>query len=221
MNKVLYTTINSVDKKQSYDYELIAQAHHEAGHTICALYNLMKITSVVVMNNRENGDGKTEYLFTDPDLLLNENIIQLQLEFELQVSYAGLLAEKIYYKDICGSDKFPMHLKKGSSGDIKEASNLINKYKIAPAGNARTQLKKQVQKDTNLILQEHWSDVKLVAHSLYRKKRLNFDDLKFILTRKSEFSDFWKERFKHIKSINDKNISEDDLESLFKKIKLL
>lgn len=212
---------NTIDKKQSYDYELIAQSYHESGHTVCALISYMKVFSVAVMNDRDNGDGKTEYAFTDPAALTDKRLIEVQLYFELETAYAGLLAEKIYYKDICGSEQFPLHLKKGSSGDIADAHNLIKKYKLASPGIARTQFKKKIQKDTHILLLENWSDIKLVAHFLHKRKKLQFDDLKFILTRKSENKESWKERFRVIKMLNDKPLMESEIIKIFEKAKII
>lgn len=211
----------SIDKKQSYDYELIAQSFHESGHTLCGLYNFMEVTTVVVMNPRENLDGKTEYICMDPDLLNDIELKNMQLYFELQTHYAGLLAEKIYYKDICGSEKFPMHLKQGSSGDINDASALIKKYKMAEPGRQRALLKNQVQKETTILLEHFWDDIKIIAHLLYKKKKLNFEDLKYLLTRRSANKEFWKEKFKFIKVINQMSLSESDLFSIFRKSRIL
>jgi hypothetical protein len=37
-----------------------------------------------------------------------------------------------------------------------------------------------------------------VAHALYKKKRLNFEELKNVLTRKTKNKFMWKEKYKQI-----------------------
>jgi hypothetical protein len=95
-----------------------------------------------------------------------------------------------------------MHLKIGSSDDIKYISKQIRKYKLAAPGQPTTALKTQLTKQANSILTEHWDAVKLVAHQLYKRKSLTFDELKYILTRKTNNKEFWKERFKKIAIIH-------------------
>jgi len=210
------SSLSNIRKKQSYDYELIAQSYHESGHAVCALHNYMKVINVDVMNERSNNDGKTEYLSIEIEELGEEDIQKAILYFDLQIYYAGLVAEKLYYKDICGSDQFPMHLRIGSSNDLYNASEIIKKSNFAAAGKERFLFKKKVQKEVNDLLIKYWSDVKLVAHYLYKKKKLNFDELKNILTRKSENKDFWKTRFKVMKIIHDTStINELDLYDIF------
>jgi ATP-dependent Zn protease len=201
---MLFTKIGSlysVIKKQSYDYELIAMAYHESGHAVCALHNFMKVYNVNVMTPK-NQEGNTDCILYDDNYTDDEELVKVFLIFELQMTYAGLLAEKMYYKDICGSDKFPMHLKQGSSDDIKSASKLIRRHRPVSPGRSTYLFKNQIQNDVEQLLTEHWDAVKIVAHALYQKKRLSYDELKYLLTRRTERKDFWKDKFKKINFIH-------------------
>lgn len=192
--------MTSVVNKQAHDYELIAMAYHEAAHTICGLYNFMRVYSVCVMSDKYE-HGNTLYEVYDPDNIDNKLLAKILLIYEVQTLYAGLVGEKLYYQDICGSNKFPMHLRIGSSDDIQDAAKLINKYNLASPGKARFLFKKQIQNDTASILIDYWEDIKLISHMLYKHKELNEGDLKHFLTRYSENKEFWKNRFKAIKII--------------------
>jgi len=197
-------------KKKSWDYDLIAMAHHEAGHVVCALHNFMYVNDASVMtpNKKEGSTNFIIYGYYDEyndSTVEDQDLHKILLIFEIQTLYAGLIAEKMYYKDICGSHKFPNHLKNGSSYDTGLASSLIRKNKLAQPGKQTFLLKKQIQYDVEQILAEHWDAVKVVAHFLYQKKRLTFDEMKYALSRRTERKDFWKDKFKKIKLIhNDK-----------------
>lgn len=194
-------------KKQSFDYELIAMSYHEAGHVVCALLNYLCVVNTNVMTPKRR-EGNTEFYIYGNDEVEDEELRKMLLIFELQAVYAGLISEKMYYKDICGSSKFPMHLRIGSSYDNASASKIIRNNNLAEPGKKTFLFKKQVQYDVERLLSEHWNAVKVIAHYLYKKKRLTFDELKFVLTRRTENKDFWKERFKKIKFIhNEKNPS--------------
>lgn len=210
----------SVIKKQSFDYELIAMSYHESGHAVIALYNYIKVLSVNVLTPKTRV-GHTEYSVFEVSEIENEELKQILLICELQALYAGLMAEKLYYKDICGSSRFPMHLRIGSANDLQYASKLIRKYNIVKPGKNTSLFKKQLQSEVIDILQEHWDAVKIITHSLYQRNRLSFDEIKYLLTRKTDHKDFWKKRFKDIKFIHDgkedppdeivKNVMSEDL----------
>jgi hypothetical protein len=206
--------LKNVVKKQSTDYERVAVSWHESSHTIVGLLNHFIINKVFITLDKEQegvsvGDAETQYhrvLFDD-----DKEFNQYLLICELQMIYAGLMGEKIYYKDICGSSKFPMHLRIGSYVDIANASDLIRKNNLASPGKSTYALKKKIQKDVENLLLDNWEAVKMVAHSLYQKKKLSFDELKYILTRKTSNKEFWKKRFSEIKFIyHDKNPPAED-----------
>lgn len=127
------------------------------------------------------------------------------LTAEICCKYAGLSAEKFYFKTISGSDKFPMFLREGSSDDTLSAASLINQFDLAPPGKKRYVLKKNLIKETFKIIQMYWSDISLISHNLFKRKRLNFDDLKILLTKKSINKQFWKQQFQIISLIYDNN----------------
>lgn len=194
---------NSDAIKKSFDYDLIAMSYHEACHTVIALYNYLQVYNVNVMTPKRS-DGNTNFFIYD-EIVKDEELKKIFSIFEIQTMYAGLVGEKIYYKDICGSSKFPMHLKKDSAYDIGIASSIIRKNDLATPGKKTFLFKKEIQFDVEKILIEHWDAVKEIAHSVYRKKRLSFDELKYILTRKTEHKDFWKDKFRKMKIIYDNN----------------
>lgn len=201
--------MNNIVNKQAHDYELIAMAWHEAAHTICGLFNFMRVYNVCVMSEKYE-HGNTLYEVYDPDNIDNKLLAKILLIYEVQTLYAGLVGEKLYYKEICGSDNFPMHLRIGSSDDIQAAAKLIDKHNLANPGKSRYLFKKQIQNDTANILIEYWDDIKLISHMLYKYKELKEDELKYFLTRRSENNEFWKSRFKSIKTIYNDNCDLDE-----------
>jgi hypothetical protein len=201
--------MKNVIRKQSDDYFFIATNFHEASHTITGLHNYFQVydVSILMPTIRE---GTTNFYIFDVDK--DEELKQIFFIFELQTIYAGLIGEKIYHKDITGSDKFPSHLKNGAASDINQAATLIRKNNLAKPGKNTFLLKKRIQNDVEQLLLEHWDAVRVIAHALYKKKKLNFDELKKLLTTKTNHNDFWKDRFKKIKTIySDNSIADDDV----------
>lgn len=190
----------SIAKQQANDYGLIATSYHESAHAIVGLANLLMVNKVVVVDSQE---GDTNYFIYHADEAEDENLKKILVMSEIKTIYAGLVGEKMYYKDICGSGKFPMHLKNGSSIDTKIASKLIRKYELANAGKSTFKLKQDIRQEVEEFLVNHWEAVKIVAHALYRKKKLSFMELKYLLTRIPEDKNFWKDKFKTIKIIYD------------------
>ena len=162
----------------------------------------MKITSVVVIYANESVEGTTYYLSVDQSNTDTETTGHLILD-EVYMSYAGLVAERMHYKDICGSSRFPWVLKEGSSPDLKNASAIIKKFNLALPGKPRQELKRKVQQELTRLMTDHWDDLKLMAHALYKTKRLSYEDLKSLLTKKSKHRDFWKGQFREIGSLFD------------------
>lgn len=194
-------SLNSIREKVTYTHELISTTHHEAGHTIYALLHYMMVHSVRVFQDKdsERVDGFTYYNSLSLETIEDPVVLAERVQVEIGLSYAGLIAEKYQYKLHSGSDKFPSFLD-GSSKDLSEASQLIKKYQVAPAGRKRYVYKKQIVRQVTNELQTYWEDIVLVAHTLFRKKRLSFADLKNLLTKKSSSKDFWKERLKIVES---------------------
>lgn len=195
------------------NYETIASSYHEAAHTIVGLAHLIYIDNVSIS---EGNGGDTNYLIYHVDNTNDQSLKRLIIMSELRTVYAGLVGEKIFYEDICGSHLFPMHLKNGSSFDISTGAAIIRKYKLADAGEKTYALKQEIKHDCHKFLDKHWESVKIVAHALYRKKKMNFSELKYLLTRNNEHKDFWKDKFKKIKLIYDeeKQVSEKVVKNL-------
>lgn len=211
---------SNLKTKQAKDYELIALAYHEASHAIIATFHFMKISSIRISNEKEM-DGLTEWenFFHAEYIIQDLQLQKLMISNEIDVFYAGFVGEKIYYKDISGSERFPQTLKYGSENDIAKASNLIKKYSLALPGKDRSKLKKSIQSDISRLLIENWDAVKAVAHALYQRRKLNFDDLKLILTKKTKNKLLWKEKYKQIELLYEhkEKINESELKIIISK----
>lgn len=190
-------TVTSVTQKLSQDYELISTCYHEAGHTVSGLLNFMKIPAVTVNYADKRVEGFTHYELMGQEVS-NSNIMDFLVLSEINISYAGLAAEQIFYKEICGAEKLPMMLKEGSSRDLESVADLIKKNNLAPPGRKRHLYKKKLIKEVRHSLEEHWDAVTLISHALYKKRKLYFDDLKALLTKKSNNKEFWKNKFREI-----------------------
>lgn len=187
----------STTQKLSQDYELISTCYHEAGHTLIGLLRFMKIPAVTVNYTAKSVEGFTHYEMCDQEID-DEKINNYLLMSEIYISYAGLVAEKIHYKDICGADKLPMVLKEGSSPDILSAADIIRRNNVAAPGKKRQLFKQKIYKELAIDLKKHWQEIKLISHALYKRKRLDWEDLEDLLIKKSTNKKFWKERFKEI-----------------------
>jgi hypothetical protein len=199
-------------KKQSLDYVKIAASYHEAAHAFIAAYNHMKVLEINITNLKY---GYVHYL---PYEISYIDFLDKIIIFELQMLYAGLISEKIYYKDMCGSNIFPAHLY-GAYDDTKAASLLIKKYKLLFPNKSVLILKKHIKKYIKALLQEHWNTIKLLAHYIYKIEKLSEDELKSFLITKTNNRKFWRDRYRTIELIysNDK-ISKDKLEIIFNNI---
>ena len=212
-------SIDQVRKKLTYTHDLISTSYHEAGHAVYGLLHFMKVPSVYVFENKKNKriEGFCHYesvkeLSDIQDVaLFNE-----QLKHEICIKYAGLTAEKYHFKTICGSDKFPMFLRDGSSDDTLSAAALIKKYDFVPPGRKRYAFKKKMITETLHELRDNWDAVTIIAHGLFQKKRLGFFEIQKMLLRNSDNKEFWKEQFKTIHYIFDncEGLDEKDLKSI-------
>lgn len=189
--------------KDALDYELIFMSFHESAHTVVALHNFLQVYNVNTMlfgaKTSEEKDGQTNWYIT-----LNIEDTELKratLIHEIQAMYAGLLGERILYRELTGSPKLPMNLRVGLSYDIKNASSTIRNNNLAESGKDTILFKKNIQKKTEKILLEHWEEVRLIAHILHKKRKLTFDELKQLLVKKTNKKDFWKDRFARIEQI--------------------
>jgi len=199
-------TIDKVRKKVTYTHDLISTSYHEAGHVVYALLHCMKVPLVYVFENKKykriDGFCHYESVRELPDIQ-DEILFAKQLNSEICIKYAGLTSEKYHFKTISGSDKFPMVLRDGSSNDTVTAAALIKQYNLVPPGKKRYSYKKALIKETLSELRQHWDAVTVISHALFNKKRLSYEDIKKLLTKKTKDKEFWKNQFKIIDYIFD------------------
>lgn len=211
-------SIGSIRKKFHQTHELISTAYHEAGHTIYGLLHLMDVTSVRVYTDKKSKriEGFTAY--NPPELEQIQDLVLFndRLHAEIGLCYAGLAAEKRFYKLISGSDKFPMFLRDGSWHDTAEARQLFQKWQLCKSGRERYNYKQKLIKLASQEMSEHWDAVTLVAHSLFKKKKLDYLELQTLLTKKCRDKQFWKDRFKTINYLykNNECLDEKQIKSI-------
>ncbi len=211
-------TLHEYRKKIAGTYEFISTAYHEAGHVIYGLLHFMRINSVSVFENRKSKriDGFTHYDDYFHSNMKDPRLIANIIKNEICISYAGLSAEKYFFKTISGSDRFPLFLREGSSDDTLSAASLIKKFNLAPPGKKRHLLKQKLIKETSIELQLHWEAVVIVSQELFQKKKLYYNDIKQLLLNKSSNKKFWKKQFKQIDYIfnNASLLDEKELKSI-------
>jgi hypothetical protein len=215
-------SISEIRKKVTKTHEFISTSFHEAGHTIYALLHCMKVNSVSVFENKKlkRIHGVTHYdVPSDFDNMEDLDLLNSLIRAEIGVNYAGLIAEKSLFKSISGSRQTPSFIIDGSTDDNKAARSVIIKYNLASPGIKRSLYKQKLMREVQHELHAHWQDVTIVAHALFRHRRLNFDDLQTLLTKKSRNKKFWKEQFKNIAYFynNSEGLDEKDLKSMIYK----
>lgn len=189
-------------EKFTYIHDLLSTCYHEAGHVIFALLRLMKVQSVRVYNTpTQQNVGYTYFDAFPAESFYDELIKYFIINSEICMRYAGVTSEKYYFKTISGSDKFPTFLRDSYSEDTKEAARLFRKFNIISPGKKRYKYKKNLLKNTLIELKDHWQEIILVAHILFKKKRLTYKILKNILTKKSNNTEFWKYQFRDIDNL--------------------
>lgn len=215
---------SDVKNKIVYIHDLISTSYHEAGHTIYALLHLMKVLSVQIFPDEYNRiSGFTNYEFISISDIHDQLLTKYAINSELSISYAGLISEKYYFKTISGSDKFPIILNDGSSEDFALATKIIKQYNLAPPGKQRRILKQQLTDNVLQELQIHWDVVSLVAHELYKKKKLSYSEIRSLLINKSNNKKFWRIRLKELDNFyeNYQRLDDTDLRLILNKLKLL
>lgn len=215
-------SIGEIRKKITKTHELISTSYHESGHTIYALLHMMRVSSVFIFEHKQlkRIHGLTNYhCFKNLDTIYDPVVFNYLLRSEIGLLYAGLTAEKYHYKNISGCDKTPMFIKDCSSADIEAAASAIKKYDLAAPGKKRYVFKQKLIKETLSELQNNWEAVTLVAHALFRHRRLSFEDLREILTKKTHNKQFWKEQFKNISYFYDNHdvLDEKDIRHILSK----
>lgn len=211
--------IDNVRKKFTEIYDLIFTTYHEAGHAIMGLSHFMKVDSVYVFENRKNkrieGICDLESV-KEPGEIVDPDLINYILISDICAMYAGLITEKCLFKTLSGSDKFPLFLKNGSSDDTLFAAKVMKQYNLAAPGQKRYNFKKKLIKQTLSELENNWESISLVAHTLHKKKKLNYEELKFVLTKKSKNKEYWKRQFKIIDFIFEQrdNLGENEIKTM-------
>lgn len=194
----------SIQKRALRSYELLTAAYHEAGHTVYGLLHFMQITSVAIHSNvhKDGEDGVTCFeVITDYVDDKNSELFKQLTKFEIGLYYSGFCAERIYFKNVAGVEKYPYFLRDGSADDVADAALLIRKNNLAPAGKKRYNFKQNMIKETITSLEQNWADVVIVSHALFQRRRLYYSDLKSLLLKKSPNKSFWKTQFKNIEYI--------------------
>jgi len=200
-------SLDQVRKRLTYTTDLISTSYHEAGHTVYGLLHFMKVSSVWVYENKKckRVEGFTHYeLPVDLSELKDSALCAEVVKAEICLKYAGLAAEKYHFKSISGSDKYPLFLRDGSSDDTLAAAALLREYTLVPPGKKRYNFKKKLCKNTLEDLRDNWDAVTVIAHALFKKKRLSYMSLKKLLTKHTNDPEFWKQNFSILDSIFDK-----------------
>jgi len=202
--------------KLSQNHSMISTAYHEAGHAVCTLLMFGKVSSVFVEKNRRVS-GETNFELIDCEYNDIQELHNFVINSEISINYAGMIAEKILYKDITGSTIWPKVLKIGCESDIKRITELIKKNNLSPPGEKRYRLKNKIQRNINKLLLEHWDAIKIIAHALFERNRLVHDDIKYLLIKKSNNPKFWINQFKYINLFIDQNklIDNKDMKIIF------
>ena len=200
------SSIGAIRKKITKTYELISCAYHESSHTVYSLLHMMRVSSVVVFENKkaQRIQGITYYEYPcDFDGIQDPELLNLLVRADIGMSYAGLLGEKVLFRSISGSKQIPMFICDGSRDDNKGAGQIIKKYNLAPPGKKRAAFKLKLMREVRNELHQHWEAITLVAHALFQHRKLTYQDLQELLTKKCSNKKFWQEQFEKINNFYD------------------
>lgn len=209
-------SISETRKKMTLFYDLTSSSYHEAGHTIYALLHLMRVNYVSVFENKKlkRIHGVTYYDYpSDLETIQDSDLLNVLARAEIGVNYAGLIAEKVLFKSISGSSQTPIFISYGSTEDNKSARELIKKHNLCVPGPKTSLYKKKLSREIQNELNIHWDAVVVVSHALFRYRKLDFEGLQLLLTKKTKNKKFWKEQFKKISYFynNSEKLDENDL----------
>ena len=187
--------LNEIKNRVFHTHDFVSTAFHESGHIIYALLSLFKVDSAFLYFDKSSQRASGLTWYRAPLETLDKNADVNIVKSEICLKYAGLVAERYHFKKISGSDKFPLFLKDGSSEDTLSAAKLIKKHCLAAPGRLRYNYKKKLIAKTLKDLKNHWEEVTLVAHYLFKKKKISFFKLQELLTNQSNNKEFWKNQF--------------------------
>jgi hypothetical protein len=215
-------SIGEIRKKVTKTHEFISTSYHEAGHTVYALLHMMKVSSVSVFENKKlkRIHGITYYDYPcEFESIQDSILLNYLIRSDIGVSYAGLIAEKSLFRSISGSHQIPMFISDGSTDDNKGAREMMKKYNLAPPGPKRAAYKAKLIREVQHELHTYWDDVTIIAHALFRHRKLMYQDLQELLTKRSRNKKFWKEQFKRISYFydNSDNLDENNLKIILSK----
>lgn len=198
-------TREPIDDKLILLLNLSYASFHEAGHTLLCLLNFSRVEVVKIgivsgLTDIQYGETTYESVF-EHSKFSNSLLFNFNIHSEIAILYAGQESERHLFKECSGSNKFPFFLKNGSHFDKKQAHQLIKRYINVSAGLERAAFKKAAIKETYNTIHENWKDVQLIAHALFKSKRLFYKNLKKLLTTKSKNKEFWKNQFRAIDKI--------------------
>ena len=205
-------TIFDIRKKISRTHEMISTSYHESGHVVYSLICGMRVSSVCIFQSKRSNRVEGFCYYETPNLskIQDPNLLLSLVNYEIGIKYAGLTAEKHFFKTISGSDKFPIFLRDGSSDDTLSAAAIIRQFNVVAPGKKRYEFKKKKIKQVLEDLKKYWEDVTLLAHALFSKKKLSFLDIKNLFLKKSSNKKFWRAKFKSISSIFDNTSALDE-----------
>jgi hypothetical protein len=207
-----------VTDSMRYNFNMISTAYHEAGHAIFSLIHFMKVPLVMVFREKRTKKigGWTSYDSLDESKFTDPLVQSYLIDSEIGTWFAGAVAERNCFKILSGSNKYPYYIKYGATLDNKAAADLIKKLNPNLQTSQRTKYKNKIIKNVTNDIKTYWSDVSLVAYSLFDKKKLSFLELKELLTKKSSNKKYWKEQFKKIERIHDYShlVNDGDLKTL-------
>lgn len=212
MSRLRDNSILNIRKKITRIHDSISTSYHEAGHAVYALLCGMMVSSVSIFENVKNKriEGLCYYHLPEIKDICDNELLLYIANAEIGVRYAGLTSEKYFFKSICGSDKFPKFLKDSSFYDTLMAAQAIKKFNVVSPGKKRYEYKKRKINQVSKSLELYWSDVTLLAHQLFSKKKLSYLDIKNLFIKKSTNKNFWKEQFKKISYIFQDDCSIDE-----------
>lgn len=210
----MHRRLSSKDKL-FIETDKIFTAYHEAGHTMYALFHLMKVEFVYIKHDKRY-IGFTSFNYTPLEYIKDSQLKSDVIRQHIGVCYSGQLAEKILYKKLSGSDIYPKALQNGSSFDYEEARSLIEQFNLAEPGKKRIRFKKKILKTTLLLLNKYWEDVTLIAHALIQNKKISFSDLSEMLCYQSSNYLVWRKKFEYINLIYSNDQVNDDVTLILK-----